>query len=102
MNDCKRQMSIMILVYGKKYSQEFSKDLFLVHFYSICTYMNGIFLFIDEPFLSMAIDSRLSFCSHLKKLCKKVANKPNALARNALDLNPLSTEPPNGQWLEYI
>ena len=101
MNDCKRQMSIMILVYGKKYSQEFSKDLFLVHFYSICTYMNDK-IFIDEPFLSMAIDSRLSFCSHLKKLCKKVANKPNALTRNALDLNPLSTEPPNGQWLEYI
>ena len=35
-------MSIVILVYGKKFSHEFLKDLFLVHFYS--TYLLRHFL----------------------------------------------------------
>ena len=155
-------MSIVILVYGKKFSQEFLKDLFLVHFYLI--YVNDIFFFVNEAFLinyaddtalcsaqknhilnqfilrknvmylqkcfhknymalnprkcyymtfglnttknefaledstivpsaeehlvsGITSDYRLTFYTHLKQLCKKVANKLNALTRIAPNLS---------------
>ena len=35
----------------------------------------------EHVVLGITIDSRLTFFSHLKQLCKKVANKLNALTR---------------------
>ena len=53
-------MSIAILVYGNEFFQEFLKDLFLVHFYSIYIYISDIFFLVDEAFLSnYAYDSAL-------------------------------------------
>ena len=37
----------------------------------------------EHVVLRIPIDSRLTFYSHLKQLCKKVSNKPNALTRIA-------------------
>ena len=47
-------MSILILVYEKKFFQEFLKNIFLVRFYSI--YINDVFFFLDEAFLSNYAD----------------------------------------------
>ena len=47
-----KQMSILILVYGKKFSREFLRDLFFVHFNSVYIYINDIFFFVDDAFLS--------------------------------------------------
>ena len=49
-------MSILTLGYVNKFSQEFLKYLFLVHFYLICIYINDIFFFVDETFLSNYVD----------------------------------------------
>ena len=37
--------------------------------------------------LGVKIDTRLTFCNHLKNLCKKIANRQNKLTRIALYLN---------------
>ena len=50
-------MSIVILVYGKTFSQELLKDLFLVTFIQyIYIYIDDIFFYADEEFLTL-------FCS---------------------------------------
>ena len=36
---------------------------------------------LEHEVLERTIDTNLNFCSHLKQLCKKVANKLNALTR---------------------
>ena len=41
----------------------------------------------EHVVLSITIDSHLNFYSHLKQLCKKVANKLNALTRIAPHLD---------------
>ena len=41
----------------------------------------------EHVVLGITIDSHLNFYSHLKQLCKKVANKLNALTRIALHLD---------------
>ena len=41
----------------------------------------------EYEILGVTIDNRLTFYNHLKSLCKKIANKLNALTRIASNLN---------------
>ena len=73
-----RQILVLILVCGKKFNRSSSR------IYSCSTFIqymniNDIFFFVEETFLRKTIDSRLTFYSHLKQLCNKVANKLNTL-----------------------
>ena len=90
-------MSIVILVYGKKFSEELLKDVFLVHFYSIYVYIyiyiysfeyHQKFVLEDGTFglqKSMSIRNNNRFLLNLlfplKQLSEKVPNKLNALTR---------------------
>ena len=65
-NDCKRKMSIMALVDGKKYSQEISKELFLVHLSQI--YVNDIAFFIEKTSLRNHADESARFSIKKKTL----------------------------------
>ena len=82
-------------LYGLKFRKMLLHDFWFA-------YHKNEFVLEDEtivPFaeehvvLGITIDSRMIFYSHLKHLCKKVANKLNALTRMAVTKDDSSTVP---------
>ena len=75
----------MVLNPGKSYYMTFglntTKNKFV---FEDCTIARSV---EEHVVLGITIDSHLTFNSHLKQLCKKVANKLNALTRIAPYLN---------------
>ena len=60
----------------------FYLDLKSVINYFILEDRTKIPLTLEHEVLGITIDTYLNFYSHLRQLCKKVANKLNALTRN--------------------
>ena len=69
-------MSILILVYGEKFSQEFLKDLFWVHFYSIYI-LTTFFFFVDEAFLSNYADDTALYSVHKNRVLNQSILRKN-------------------------